>query len=215
MLCFAYKWLGEKQTHIVALPDFKTWKKNKKDDTELVYKLWELFNEAEIIIAHNGDLFDIKKANARFIQHRLEPPSPYKSIDTLKVARRYFKFDSNKLDRLGQYLEIGRKEKNMDFSVWLGCMEGKTESWVKMRKYNIQDVVLLEKVYFKLRGWIKNSPNMNMLYGTSFNCPNCASEHTTRQGIYTSRTGAYQRWKCQNCGAWSHGENIKSPKPIK
>lgn len=215
ILCFAYKWLGEKQTHFISLPDFESYEKNKKDDEALVKELHKLFEQAEVIIAHNGDAFDIKKANSRFIQHRLEPPSFYKTIDTLKIARRYFKFDSNKLDRLGQYLKVGRKEKNMDFSVWLGCMEGDLKVWKKMETYNKQDVVLLEKIYYKLRSWDLQSPNMNLVLGGIYSCPRCGSEHTQKRGVRHTKTCSYQSYQCMNCGGWSQGELIQKNNPLK
>ena len=214
ILCFAWKWLGEKETHVVALPDFKTWKKDKTDDELLIKELWRLFNEAEIIIAQNGDRFDIRKANARFIKWELEPPSPYKTIDTLKVARKYFKFDSNKLDDLGDYLNIGRKIRT-EKGLGKDCMDGDKRAWKYMKEYNKQDVILLEKVYFKLRGWMTNSPNMNLLFGTVYNCPTCGSEHTVKKGFNRTRVAIYQAYKCLNCGSWSQGVIVKKDHPLK
>lgn len=141
IICFSYKWLNEKETHVVALPDFKTYKKDKTDDAELCKKLWELFNEADVIIAHNGDQFDIKKSNARFIKHHFDPPSFYKTIDTKKVAKKYFKFDSNKLDDLGDYFKIGRKLQTGGFNLWLGCLSNDKKSWNIMKEYNKQDTM--------------------------------------------------------------------------
>ena len=215
ILCFAYKWLGEKETHIVALPDFKGYKNNKKDDSKLVQELWNLFDKAEIIIAHNGDQFDIKKANARFIFHGLEPTSPYKTIDTLKVARRNFKFDSNKLDYLGQYLKIGRKLPHTGKHLWFGCMEGDEKSWSLMKRYNIQDIILLEQVYLKLRGWNNNSSNLNLTLGTTLGCSKCGSEQIKKTNYFRTKVAVYEAWKCLNCGGWSQGDNAKFPKPLK
>ena len=203
MLTFAYKWLGEKKTHVVSLPDFKLYKKEPKNDRELVNKLWELFDEADILIAHNGDAFDIKKAQARFIQHELAPPTPFKSIDTKKVAKRYFKFDSNKLDHLGQYFNLGRKMKHEGFSLWLGCMANNPKSWKKMCDYNIQDVVLLEKIYLKMLPYMDNHPNVGLMQGNKIACPNCGSKETQKRGFGFNRTGKYQRYQCMDCGAWS------------
>lgn len=215
ILCFAYKWLGEKKTNIVSLPDFKGYEKDKKNDEKLVKKLWDLFDKAEIIIAHNGDAFDIKKANARFIFHKLEPPKPYKTIDTLKLARKYFKFDSNKLDYLGQYLKVGRKLPHTGKHLWFGCMEGDMKAWKLMKQYNIQDVILLEKVYYKIRAWANTPVNMNMLLNTFYNCPKCGSEHTVKRGFATTRVGLFQKWQCLNCGGWSQGERVKRDKPLR
>jgi hypothetical protein len=213
ILCFAYKWLGEKEVYSVALPDFKGYKKDKESDEELVKKLWELFDQADIIIAQNGNAFDIKKSNARFIKWRLEPPSFYQTIDTLRIARKYFKFDSNKLDDLGDYLGIGRKLRT-EKGLWRDCMKGDKHAWKMMRDYNGRDVILLEKVYYKLRAWDTFSPNLNLLYGGYYNCPTCGSNNTEKRGFRYTKTNTYQQFKCNNCGRWATGENIKSKKDV-
>lgn len=212
MLSFAYKWLGEKTVHVKSLPDYKLYGKDKTNDKALVVELHKLFNEADVIIAHNGDQFDIKKSNARFLVHGLTAPSSYKTIDTKKVAKRYFNFNSNKLDDLGNILGLGRKVDTGGFELWLGCMSGDMKSWAKMCKYNKQDVVLLEAVYLRLRGWITGHPNLNVTEGTLSNCPNCHSERLHARGYAVTRVNKYQRWQCQDCGAWSKGTLIKQVK---
>lgn len=211
MLCFAYKWLGERGVYAYSLPDFKKeYKKDPEDDSALVKRLWSLFNEADIIIAHNGNSFDVKKTNARFVKHNLLPPEPYKTIDTKLVAKRYFNFNSNKLDDLGNYLGLGRKIQTGGFELWKGCMSGDRKSWNKMVSYNKQDVVLLEKVYQKLKPWMNNHPNIALLNDDKHACPNCGSENIHRRGIATTRVSKRQRYQCQDCGAWSQGESVKT-----
>ena len=209
ILSFAYKWLGEKETKVVSLPQFKTFKKDKSNDKELCKKLWELFDEAEVIIAHNGNSFDIKKSNSRFIFHDFTPPTPYKTIDTKLEAKRYFRFDSNKLDDLGQYLNLGRKINAGGFDTWLGCMNGDQKSWDKMCEYNKQDVILLEKIYLKLRGWMTSHPNLNLINSETCLCPNCGSKKLYKQGFAITRVSKRQRFQCQDCGCWCQGEIIK------
>jgi hypothetical protein len=151
LLSYAMKWAGQKTVHTRCLPDYKLYNKDKENDRELAKDLWKMMDEADVIVGHNGDAFDIKKANARFITHGLTPPSPSKTIDTLKIARRVFKFDSNKLDSIGGYLGVGRKLPHTGIHLWLGCMGGDPKSWRLMRRYNAQDVRLLEQVYLKVR----------------------------------------------------------------
>ncbi len=205
MLCFAYKWLDQKGTKAVALPDFKWYEKNKENDKKVLEALWKLFDEADIVIAHNGNNFDQKKSNARFIFHGMTPPSPYKTIDTLKVARRYFKFNSNKLDDLGELLGLGRKLETGGLPLWKGCMEGDEKAWKKMIRYNKQDVVLLEEVYLKLLPWMTNHPNLNKYLQTEHSCPNCSSFDLQRRGKESTvgNVNLYQRWQCKSCGKWS------------
>lgn len=214
MLCFAAKWLGSKKMITSSLPDFKLYKKDKEDDKEVVKALWKLFDEAEVIIAHNGNRFDIKKANAKFLALGLNPPSSYQKVDTLSEARKYFKFDSNKLDDLGHYLGVGRKVDTGGFALWKGCMLGEPSSWKKMIKYNKQDVTLLEDVYLKLRPWMESHPNMNLLDNSTKLCPKCGSTKVTRRGFYLTRVSKFQRWQCQSCGGWSRSRlSEKEDKP--
>ena len=198
IMSFAWKWADEKVVHVLALPDFKTYQKDKFDDKELVKELWKLMNEAEIIIGHNSDSFDNKKVNSRFVVHNLLPPTPYKTVDTLKVARKYFKFSSNKLDDLGNTLGLGRKISHTGFKLWKDCLNGDTKAWILMKRYNKQDVVLLEKVYEELKPWINNHPRVAGL----FNCPNCGGNLQARGFNYT-RSGRKQRYQCTKCAAWT------------
>ena len=207
MLCFCAKWLGDKKVMTHALPDFSLYKKDPENDKELVKKLWELFNEADIIIAHNGDEFDIKKSNARFIYHGFTPNPHYKTIDTKKIAKKYFSFESNKLDDLGQYLKVGKKLSTGGFALWRGCMAGDKKSWKTMVEYNKQDVVLLEHVYLRLRPWMKDHPNLNVINLTLSACPACGSEDLHKRGFSITRSGQKQRYQCQDCGMWSQGKS--------
>lgn len=215
MLSVAYKWADDDQIKCIALPDFPAYKNkaNRENDVHLVKELWNLFNEADLIIAHNGDAFDIKKANARFIAHEMQPPSHYKTIDTLKAARRHFKFNSNRLNDLGSYFDIGVKLPNTGKDLWFRCMAGDPEAWKEMKAYNIQDVKLLEQVYYRLRPWISNHPNMNLYSDTPHdqNCPKCESSKVIRRGFNYRTTGKVQQMQCTDCGGYfSAGKLLKN-----
>lgn len=213
MLCFAAKWLNKKQVITSKLSDYKMFNRDKKNDLEVVKALWTLLDEADVVITHNGDSFDIKKANARFVYHGLNAPSSYKTIDTKKLAKKYFKFNSNKLDDLGKHFGIGEKVKHEGFELWLKCMEGNKKAWNDMIRYNKQDVVLLEKLYKKLLPWITNHPNVGIYQGKEYACPNCGSNKVQRQGFKYTKSNVYQRWQCQECFSWS--QSIKSETIIK
>lgn len=201
MLSFSVKWLGEKTTHVYCLSDFSGYNKDKRNDKKLVAKLWEYFDEADVIVAHNGNSFDIKKSNARFVIHGMTPPSPYKTIDTKLVAKRYFKFDSNSLNDLSRQLGLGAKLKTGGFDLWLGCMAGIEADWKKMCEYNKQDVILLEKVYLKLRSWITNHPRTSD-EAINTQCPNCGGKKLQKRGVTRNKVTTQQRWFCKDCGAW-------------
>lgn len=199
LLCFAYKWQGE-DTRVVSLPDFNRYKRDRRDDGGLARELHKLLNEANIVITHNGDKFDLKKSNTYFIKHKLPPPSPYRTVDTLKVARKYFSFSSNKLDDLGEYLGVGRKLHTGGFELWEKCLEGDREAWKTMCEYNKQDVDLLEQVYLRLLPYMQNHPNLLAINA----CPACAGK-VHKRGSVATITGHKQRYQCQDCGKWSLG----------
>jgi len=216
MLSFAYMWLDDEKVKVKALPDYKGYKPNKCCDKALVKDLWDLFNTADVVVAHNGNAFDIKMANGFFMRNGMPPPKPFKTIDTLLVARNKCKFNSNKLDDLGDLLGLGRKVNTGGFGLWLGCMQGDKKAWTKMKKYNGQDVVLLKKVYLKLRPWMTNHPNFNLLKEDAGDaCPVCLGVKLHNRGYGYTLTTKYKRYQCQNCGKWSRGKTERTDVQIR
>lgn len=210
ILCCAWKYLGDKDVFVRGLCDYPDYLGTDLDDGPLVKDIWKVLDEADIVIAHNGDAFDIKILNARFIAAGLSAPSDFKSIDTLKVAKKYFKFTSNSLNELGGYLDEGRKAETGGFATWVGCMKGDKECWERMKKYNQRDIELLERIYLRLRPFMSSHPNLNTispktLKKDEFACQVCQSVNTTKRGFSVTKMGKYQRHSCNDCGSWSSG----------
>lgn len=215
MLTFAWKWLGEDRVHVVSLRDFPLYKKDKKNDSSLVEKLRDLFDEADIIIAHNGNSFDQKWAYARFAVHQIAPPSPSQYIDTKLVAKSKFRFNSNSLNNLGSYFSIGSKIDTGGIQLWVDCIEhDKKEAWDKMCKYNKQDVVLLEKVYLHMLPYMTNHPNLAVMLGERIACPNCGSSRMTKVKKRPTKTGWKQQFQCQDCGSY-HTSPLKEGSQVR
>lgn len=214
VLCWCAKWLGDKKVMSGALPDYKGYKRNPTCDKKMMQDLWNLLDEADIVIAHNATKFDVKKANARFVMNGMKPPSPYKVVDTLTIARSKFKFTSNRLNDLGQYLKVGKKVDTGGFQLWIDCMAGKKSAWNKMVKYCKQDVVLLEKVYLILRPFHGTHPNMGVYVDDdNKHCPKCSSTKLQKRGRMYTGAGEYQRYQCKCCGGWSRGKkNLRNNK---
>lgn len=196
LLCLAYKKPNEKTTHCVSRLDFKD-----KSDKSLTKAAWNIFNEADVLIGHNIDNFDNKKLRAKFLEHGLKPPRPYKTIDTLKIARAQFAFTSNKLDDLAKSLGLGEKIHTGGHLLWKGCMDGDPKAWAKMIEYNKHDVVLLEEVYDCMKPWHPSHPNLT-LYSDGTGCPVCSSPKVQKRGFQILRLRRAQRLHCQSCGHW-------------
>lgn len=210
IISVAWKWLGEKKTRVMALPDFPEYKKNPKSNKSLIKKLHELFEEADITVGHNVIEFDDKVANTDFLLHKLLPPPPHKQVDTLRVLRSRFAFVSNKLDDACARLGLGRKVKHEGFPMWLGCLAGDMKAWAKMKKYNRGDVSLLEKLYLRIRPWMTNHPSMIPTDSPFFACPKCESSRLQGRGWSRTIAGERQRFQCQDCGAWSTGVAVRN-----
>lgn len=199
IICVAYKWEGS-AVKVFARDRFKP--------KEIAKKLRDLLDKADVAVAHNGDHFDFKMINTAIIKQGLKPPSPYKTIDTKKLAYSKFRFNSNKLDNLGQYLGLGKKIDTGGFKLWLACLRKDKKAWRKMKGYNKQDVVLLEKVYNKLRGWSNTTP----IQREGFVCAVCGSNHFNRHGWKFNKKFKVRRMQCQSCGHWTEGERLKHDK---
>lgn len=194
VLCWSAKWYGEKD--IMFGSTFNGGTKH------MLKRIHALLNEADVVVHFNGKKFDIPTLNKEFLVHGFTPPAPYKQVDLLTTARQQFKFPSNKLDYLTQALKIGQKIRHKGHELWLGCMNGDKKSWQEMEEYNIQDVVLLEKLYEKVRPWIRNHPNRGLYGNPNFCCPTCGSTSYQRRGYSYSNGRVYQRHRCKSCSSW-------------
>ncbi len=212
MISAAWKWHGKKRTHAVSvLDDKKRFAKNHKNDYIVIKTLHGVLSQADVLVAHNGDAFDLKKFNARALCHGLEPIPPVFTVDTLKEARKTFKFTSNRLDYLGQHFGVGKKV-DTPKGLWMGALRGSKKAIKTMVTYNRGDISLLEDVFTKLRPYIKKRPNQNLFQpnGDSPICANCGSKALIRSGYLYTKVVVKQRYKCNNCGSWSSsGHSIK------
>lgn len=194
-LCWAAKWVGEPKVMFDSIH-----KSSKKDMLKNIHKLMD---EADCILTYNGTSFDNPILNKEFIEAGMAPPAPYKHIDLIKTARSQFRFASNKLDWVATKLGLGGKVKHKGMELWTECMAGNNDGWRTMEKYNKQDVVLLEKLYYKMLPWIKNHPNHG-LYDSEGrpSCPNCGGKRLQRRGFATTTSRKYARYQCTDCGKW-------------
>ena len=201
IICWRGKWLFSDKVHGACQTSKEA---INRDDKRVTKELWKMIDEADILIAHNLKGFDLKKANTKFLEHGMKPPSPFQMIDTLLEARKHFKFSSNKLDYLCQMLGIGAKL-DTGFELWKGCLRGDKKSLNDMYVYCKQDTGILEDLYLKLRPYIKSHPNMGLYLeedNRSNTCTNCGSKNLMYcSKPYYTQTGKYQTHRCQDCGA--------------
>jgi DNA polymerase elongation subunit (family B) len=196
-MCVGAKWYGEDDYYFASLPA-----DGKQAMLDMAYDLME---EADAIIHYNGTFFDIPTLNREFVLAGMTPPARARDIDLLQTVRKQFKFPSNKLAYVAHALGVGEKPSSFDMDLWRACMRGEEDAWVKMEEYNVNDLFLTEEVYDRLVPWVKNHPNFG-LYGDSGAgsvCPHCGSHDLQKRGFVRTKVMVYQRYRCNDCGAWS------------
>lgn len=199
IMSFSAKWLGATSVHYSE-------NRRQDDDSEIAKELWGWLDQADVVVAHNGERFDLPQIMSRLIVHGIHPPSPYKIVDTVKVARKEFGFGSNSLEYLAKVLGCTEKKSHKKFpgfELWVECMKGNEAAWKEMKDYNIQDVVTLEEIYFKMRPYIRNHPNAGVFSEEeTCVCPKCGGGKLHWRGYTYTQVSKYRRFQCQDCGGW-------------
>ena len=203
IMAWSAKWLN---SDLIVYHDMR----HDKSDKRILEILWKFLDKADILITQNGKNFDAPKINARFIQYGIKPPSPYKHLDTYKIAKSAAEFTSHKLEYLTNKLCTKYKKlSHSDFpgmSLWSECLKGNIKAWEEMKEYNKQDVLSTEELYNKLKAWAPNSAPAVYNNGA---CKVCGKPQLQKRGYERKLKLVYQRLHCQNCGKWSLGNMVK------
>lgn len=205
----SFKYYGEKKIHFRGLKDYPGFKKDPKNDKELVTEIYNLIKDCDISVAHNGDKFDIKQLKTRAAFHGLNPLPIQKTVDTCKILKTQFSLPSNSLDSACQFFGLQRK-KPSDQKGWIKQMEeGDLKVWAKIKKYNDQDVLIGEELYKRIKSWDTKHPNVALIAGEIGNCPRCGKDGLKKEGHDYNQTGMVQQYSCRLCKAWSRGKAEK------
>ncbi|QBP29177.1 DnaQ-like DNA polymerase III subunit [Mycobacterium phage AvadaKedavra] len=215
VLCFAAKWRGEDKVIFKA-----AWDDNDEDAyRRMMQAAWELLDSADIVVTWNGDRFDMQWLEAEFLRLGMPRPMPYKSVDLIKTAKRWFKggLMSLKLDWSSRIILKDRKVNHGGNDLWWDIRHGtraeKRAAQKTMREYNEHDVVLTARLFEKYLPYL----NVNLaLYGGHdddvMRCVKCESENLKKDGVkaYVTNAGVYQMYRCKDCGATSRGKRIRA-----
>lgn len=216
VLTWSAKWLGEDNVVSDSLHNYPL-HMDAEDDKPLIASIYKLLDEADVVIAHNGDRFDMPTLNSRMVYHGFNPPKPYKTVDTLKILKNKFRFPSNSLNSVCEYLGLGNKVDTGGFELWARCMRGDIEAFKQMLEYNVYDVVLLEELYIKIAPWYTQHVNIsNFKPRDKMACTVCTSTDLKKDGTVSTNVSIFDAYQCQNCGHWNRGRvNIKTKDEMK
>jgi predicted RNA-binding Zn-ribbon protein involved in translation (DUF1610 family) len=193
LLCWGASFAGEKKVRSAKLTSPEVL---DRDDSRIVNELADLIRSADVVVAHNGDRFDLPMLNNRILLQGLEPLGHVESIDTLKLAKKNFRFTHNRLDHLARHLGLGTKIKT-DFELWVQVVGGDELAMQRMVRYCRHDVVLLGQIFDKLRPYVKGLKRLMDAAGEA--CPNCGSTYLVRRGYTRTQASTFVKYQCQEC----------------
>jgi len=196
-----WAWEGETEVHHLH------WDRNQCDKSMLA-KFSKVAIQADRIMGHNFRQFDIRHINARIAYHKLAPLDNIFLIeDTLKAARNKLYLPSYTLDSLGKYFGLGEKVKHRGIQMWLDIWLRKDKKALKeMLEYGDGDIVLLQKVYDRLKPYLAfRSMNLSVLNDDANLCPKCGTSGSliARHKGHMTPLGFKRRVSCKACNAWS------------
>ena len=194
VICICYKWEDDNDVYYLQ------WD-SKQDDKKLLQEFINVANTADELVGHNGDKFDLAWIRTRCLFHNIQMFPTYNTIDTLKVARSKFRFNSNRLDYIGKFLGLGQKN-HTNFDLWKDIMlKNCKKAMNTMIDYCIQDVVLLEQVHKALNNHIPSKTHYGVIFGQDRgSCPECGSDDIVINKRRTTATGVKKiQFICKTC----------------
>lgn len=200
LLCVGAKWYGEKEVQV-----FTEWELGHR---EMLERTRQMMSEAHAIVTYNGDKYDLRKLDGEFLLHKMKLPPPCPSIDLIKTIRKQG-FFRNSLKFIAPHLGVGKKLENGGMNLWRKVEEGDGKAQDTMKRYCAQDVRITDRLYGRIRSYIKNHPMLGD--AGSGSCPSCGSTHYQHRGFNRSRYFKTQRLHCQApaCGHWFTGKRSR------
>ena len=195
IICICYKWEEEKEVYSL------NWDAKQNDKT-MLQKFILVANQANELVGHNGDKFDLAWIRTRCLFHHIEKFPKYTTIDTLKVARSKFRFNSNRLNYIADFLGLGQKIKT-EYSLWKDILLKKDKvAMEKMIKYCKKDVILLEQVFNALKNHIAPKTHYGVIFGHyKGSCPECGSDDIIIKDRRALASGIIKLiFRCKTCG---------------
>jgi uncharacterized protein YprB with RNaseH-like and TPR domain len=199
ILMVGWKWIGEKEFGC-----FTNWDMSQE---EMLWRTLELIKTADAVVSKNGIKFDIPWIRTELLKHKMPPLPKLTHIDLEKVARGYFRFHSNKLEYILEYLGFEGKMKHEGFDMWNKVMAGDPKAQNLMVRYCIRDVKQTEKLYIFMRPFIENHPAIRAVGAEG--CKKCGSKHTKKDGFRYTACYKIQEHQCLDCYGYFSGQKKK------
>lgn len=200
MLCFGAKWHGERRKTFAS--------EYHNGRTEMLTTLRDLMNEAHAVVGWNSARFDRPWVVGEMDKEGLVLPAPSQDIDLMKVAKKAFRLPSYKLDYVAQrHYGLPGKVVHQGFQLWADVLSDdeavKAKAWRTMKRYQLGDIDVTDAVFGKIKPHIYRLPSPALFDedGVVEGC-GCGSTDLQKRGYAHTTTRRYQRYQCNDCGAW-------------
>lgn len=194
IICFSAQWRGDKKVQFYS--------EHTHGRSEMLAKLHELLDEADLVLHYNGASFDMPWIYGELMLEGFDPPSPTRNIDMYQFMKRNTRLVSRKLDYVVERFLDEHKVTHSGFKLWRDCDAGDEKAWKQMEKYAIKDTKLLLPLYEKIKGWIPNHPNVALIDGEELACTRCSSKKFQRRGYRHTNASTFRQYQCKDCGGW-------------
>ncbi len=203
LLAIGYKWAGDKKAKVLSLADHPG--KKSTDDSVLLKAFEPIYREADLVVHHFGDYYDIPFLQTRRLIHKMRPLPGVSTVDTWRIARKRLKFHSNRLDAILKALGCPYKKTPLDGNIWIDASAGDRKALSYVVKHCYWDVMVLEWVYNATKAVWDNHPSLTRIPLKCIVCPGIYRS----EGIRATKTRSYRRLVCRLCGHTNKGEVIK------
>lgn len=202
ILAIGYKWAHEKKTHVMSLADYPGSKTT--DDRNLLKAFAPVFREADIVVHHFGDYYDIPFIQTRRVIHGMKFLPKVQTVDTWRIAKKRLKFHSNRLDAILKALGCPYQKTALDGNMWIDASAGDRKALKYIVHHCKMDILVLEWVYNRIKAVWDQHPTTN--YDAKSNaCPVCRKGKMLSNGIRPTQKSVYRRLSCDRCGFTAKG----------
>lgn len=152
ILCAVIKPADKRKPIILRGDDFPQWRKGRSDDSPVTAAIAEELRKYDILVAHNGQRFDLPFLRSRMERWQLEPLPKKKLIDPVLLARNNLKLSYNSLEKVAEHLRIPINKTPVTGETWIqAALDGDVEAMDYVVDHCVKDTLILEQVLNRLK----------------------------------------------------------------
>ncbi len=209
-VCFTAKWSDKTKPVFVA-----EWQQ-PDDPLHVARKAWELLDAADLCVTYNGDRADLKWFRTDWLTAGMGEPRPFKSVDLFKLQNRW-SLERRSLAYLLERLSMANKSGHYNADEALAACAGNRAAQKALRDYNVNDVVITEELWRKVRHLLPQ--NLGAYYNDAtdvLRCPHCGEADTLKaSGWYTADVQRYGLLTCSSCGGHARNNHVKAKTAVR